>query len=171
MKLSSIYGKEVESTDKGRRGWVRGVCGFGGAPQFLQCFDEEEREFDIDIKNVVAFGEKIIFEDRAAARSKSRNMRLGVAAYSEYGNFLGHLTEIVTDRGGGVRYVIGKKSYRPEDVTTGDVMIVHPPRTLKDNVLTEDGAVVLKKGTALTGEALKKAEAAGEYFQARMKTI
>ena len=56
-------------------------------------------------------------------------------------------------------------------MTAGDALIVRAPRTLKQSVTTEDGDVVLKKGCALDGEALKKAEEAGEYFQAQMKTI
>ena len=63
MKLSDLYGKEVESADKSRRGWVRAILGNGNQPQFLQCFDEDEREFEIDFKNVIKTGEKIIYDD------------------------------------------------------------------------------------------------------------
>ena len=67
-------------------------------------------------------------------------------------------------------YLIGKKKYRPEFVAVGDAVIVRAPRTLKENV-TSGGAVILKKGTPLTPDALKKAEEAGEYFQAQFKSI
>ena len=100
MKLSEIYGKEVESKDGQVHGWVRGILAKNGAPQFLQCFDDDEREFDIDVKNIICTGEKIVFEDRPAIKKQSTNMRLGVPAYSEYGNFLGYLAEIITDRSG-----------------------------------------------------------------------
>ena len=56
-------------------------------------------------------------------------------------------------------------------MTAGDALIVRAPRTLKQSVVTDEGEVVLKRGSALDGEALKKAEEAGEYFQAQMKTI
>ena len=172
MKLSEIYGKEVESKDGQVHGWVRGILAKNGAPQFLQCFDDDEHEFDIDVKNIICTGEKIVFEDRPAIKKQSTNMRLGVPAYSEYGNFLGYLAEIITDRSGAAaHYVIGKKKFRPEHITTGDVIIVHPARVLKEEVTDSSGEVILKKGSALTGEALKKAEQAGEYFQAQMKTI
>ena len=170
MKISEIYGKEVKSKEGKLRGWVRGVIGTAGALQFLQCFDEEEREFDVDVKDVIKFGEIIIFEDRAAAKSESRDMRLGIPAYNESGVFLGHLKEIEQDRNG-TKYVIGKKRYDASDVSAGDAVIVREKRTLKENVVSEDGAIVLKKGTVLSDEALKRAEIAGEYFQAQLKTI
>lgn len=169
MKLSDIYGKEVESKDKKRRGWVRSVLGKGGAPQFLLCFDGEECEFDVDWKDIVHIGDKIIFDDRAAEKKNCSPLRLGLPAYDDTGRFLGNLSDISVGKEG-VFYVIGRKKYRPEYISVGDVLIVHPPRTLKENV-TAGGAVILKKGSPLTPEALKKAEEAGEYFQAWLKTI
>lgn len=171
MKLSELYGKEVVSADKSRRGWVRAVLGSGSLPQFLLCFDEDEREFEIDFKNVIKTGEKIIFDDAEKRRKGAKCIRLGLPAYGTDGAFLGHLTDISGAKDGTFYYVIGKKKYRPEFVAVGDVLIVRAPRTLKQSVITEGGEVVLKKGCALDGEALKKAEEAGEYFQAQMKTI
>ncbi len=169
MKLSEIYGTEAVSRDGKRRGWVRGVLASGGRPQFLQCFDEKEREFDIDILNAEESGGKIVFDDRAAVKSGCISLRLGLPAYDETGKLLGTLCDVISGKGG-IFYVIGRRKYRPENISVGDAVIVRPPRTLKDNV-TSGGKVILKKGTALTGEALKKAEDAGEYFQAQMKTI
>lgn len=171
MKLSDLYGKEVVSADKSRRGWVRAVLGNGSLPQFLQCFDEDEREFEIDFKNVIKTGEKIIYDDAEKRRKSAKGMRLGLPAYGTDGAFLGHLTDMVSAKDGTFYYVIGKKKYRSEFVAAGDALIVRAPRTLKQSVVTDGGEVVLKRGSALDGEALKKAEEAGEYFQAQMKTI
>lgn len=170
MKLSELYGKAVTSTDGKTSGWVRGVLGTDGKPQFLQCFDGQEREFDIDIKDIKSIGKDIVFEDRSAVKKACGSIRLGLPAYSESGAFLGHLTEI-TQSHGGAQYVIGKRKYAAEYVTAGDVIIVRMPRTLKHDVTSADGAIILKKGERLTDGALKKAEDAGEYFQAQMKTI
>ncbi len=170
MKLSEIYGKEAVSRDGKHRGWVRGVLGNGSTPQFLQCFDGDEKEFDIDIKDVTYVGEKIVFDDRTEIKRGCRNMRLGLPAYDEAGKFLGHLSDLESGKDGLFYYLIGKKKYRPEFVAVGDAVIVRAPRTLKENV-TSGGAVILKKGTPLTPEALKKAEEAGEYFQAQFKSI
>ncbi len=170
MKVSEFFGKEVENAQGESCGWVRGVLGSGGIPQFLQCFDGQEREFDIDIKNVVSCGKTIVFEDRAAARKASKNIRLGLAAYTEEGKFLGNLTEITYKNSAAV-YDIGKKKYAAEEFCAGDVLILKPRRTLKEDVKDNDGAIILKKGCALTPDALKTARDAGEYFQAQMKTI
>ncbi len=169
MKLSDIYGREVLGSDGKKRGWVRGILGKGGTPQFLQCFDEDDREFDIDVNDVEKFGEKIIFSDRAHLKSQCSRLRLGLPAYSAAGRFLGNLNDIVSNRRG-VHYIIGKKRYGAENICVGDAVIVSEPRTLKDDVLSE-GTVIIKKGAPLTADALKKAEEAGEYFQAQMKTI
>lgn len=170
MKISEIYGKEVKNEEGKTCGWVRGIIGTAGALQFLQCFDAEEREFNIDVKDVLSFGEHIIFEDRAAAKAECRFMRLGIPAYNESGAFLGYLAEIEQGKNG-TKYLIGKKKYSADEVSAGDAVIVHGGRTLKENVISSDGAIVLKKGTKLDTEALKKAEDAGEYFQAQLKTI
>ena len=170
MKISEIYGKEVKNKEGKTCGWVRGVIGTAGALQFLQCFDGEEREFDIDVKDVLRFGEEIIFEDRFAAKAESRDMRLGIPAYNESGIFLGYLAEIEQGKNGS-KYVIGRKKYSADEVSAADAVIVHGGRTLKENVVSADGAIVLKKGTKLNDDALKRAEDAGEYFQAQLKTI
>lgn len=169
MKLSEIYGKEVVSRDGSRRGWVRGVLEYGGAPRFLQCFDSDEREFDIDFKSIQSVDGRIVFEDGSSDRKKCRNLRLGMPAYDNTGNFLGVLNDVASGKSG-IFYIIGKKRYRPEFICVGDAVIVRPPRTLKESV-TAENTVILKKGTSLTPEALKRAEEAGEYFQAQMKTI
>ncbi len=171
MKLSAVYGREIESSDGKICGWVRAVLGKNGAPQFLRCFDGEEREFDVDIKNVTKYGRKIIFEDRAAVKKSCSPIRLGVPAYSEEGKFLGHIEDIEFKDGAAAAYTIGKKRRRPEEVVVGDVAIVRARRTLKADVKDALGEIVLKKGDELTAEALNIAESAGEYFQARLKTI
>ena len=59
MKISSIYGKKVEST-AGRRGYVISVNANGGRLECLVCADEEENEFSIDVKNIISIDNKII---------------------------------------------------------------------------------------------------------------
>lgn len=171
MKISRLYGREVESTDGNRRGWVRAVLGRDGAPQFLQCFDDDEREFDVDINCVKQMGEKIIFEDRERERQRCAPVRLGLPAYSADGRFLGHLTDGEFCGGRLKYYIIGRKRYAPADVCAGDVIIVREGRRLKADVIDGAGAIVLKKGESLDGEALDRAAGAGEYFQAQLKTI
>ena len=171
MRVSELYGREVESSDGKRRGWVRAVLGQNGAPQFLQCFDGDEREFDVDIERVKTFGEKIIFEDRERAKRDCAPIRLGLPAYGADGRFLGHLTDVEFCGGQLKYYIIGKKRYAPVDVCAGDVLIVCSGRRLKADVIDSTGSVVLKKGESLDSEALERAAGAGEYFQAQLKTI
>lgn len=171
MKISKLYGKEIESSDGKRSGWVRAVLGLDGAPQFLQCFDCEEREFDVDIKYVKTFGQKIIFEDRERAKKDCAPVRLGLPAYGTDGSFIGHLTDAEFSGGQLKYYIIGRKRYSPDDVRAGDALIISEGRRLKADVIDGSGAIVLKKGESLDGEALERAADAGEYFQAKLKTI
>ena len=171
MKISKLYGREVESCDGRRCGWVRAVLGLDGAPQFLQCFDEEEREFDVDIRSVKTFGQKIIFEDRESAKKQCSPIRLGLPAYGADGRFLGHLTDAGFCGGKIKYYIIARKRYLPVEVCAGDALIVSGGRRLKADVTDGKGGVVLKKGERLDEGALERAADAGEYFQAQLKTI
>ena len=171
MRISELYGRDVESSDGKRHGWVRAVLGQDGVPMFLQCFDDDEREFDVDIERVKTFGEKIIFEDRERVKRDCVPVRLGLPAYGADGRFLGHLTDAEFCGGQLKCYIIGRKRYAPGDVCAGDVLIVHGGRRLKADVIDGTGSVVLKKGESLDSEALERAAGAGEYFQAQLKTI
>ncbi len=169
MKLSELFGKEVAAESGGRRGWVRGVLGTAGVPRFLLCFDGEEREFTVDLCRARTEGERIIYGSGAAAKRACAQLRPGTPAFTESGRFLGRLNDIEYNDAS-ARCLIGRKKFRAEDVSFGDVLIVRQPRTLKQDVTDESG-VVLKKGAALSGDNLRRAAEAGQYVQAQLKSI
>lgn len=169
MKISSIYGKKVEST-AGRRGYVISVNANGGRLECLVCADEEENEFSIDVKNIISIDNKIIYEDRERAIKTAKPLRLGCAGFDEKGNYLGILEEFTYSKNKLLKAKIGKKTYPAEGLLTGDVIIVKRVKRVNADIV-KDGKVIIKKGTPLTNEVLASAEANGEYIQTNLKSI
>ena len=169
MKISDLYGKKVEST-AGRRGYVVSVNANGDRLECLICADSDENEFAVDLQNVLSVGDKIIFEDRDSAIKNSRPLRLGRAGFDEKGAFLGKLEEFTFNRKKLLKAKIGKKNYPAADLVCGDVIIVKNKKAFTSDVI-KDGKIIIKKGAPVTESALETAEAAGEYVQAKMKSI
>ena len=87
MNVSQFIGKKVVST-QGKTGYVLSVNGGNGRVECLACADEDEKEFLIDVKNIVSAGEKIVFDDRAGAMAAAKPLRLGRAGFDENGAYI-----------------------------------------------------------------------------------
>ena len=74
-----LYGKKTESTD-GKSGYVISVNASNGKIVCFTCADENEKEFTIDVKNIVKIGDKIIYEDREHTLKNAKPVRLYVFA-------------------------------------------------------------------------------------------
>ena len=169
MNVSMLYGKKVLSTE-GRKGYVISVNAAAGKIECLTCADEDENEFFVDMKNVLKIGDTILFEDRERAIKAAKPIRLGRASYDDGGIYLGNLEDMSYSGKRILRVKIGKKSYSPTELIYGDVVIAKKTKRLKSDVV-KDGVVIIKKGTPVTGEVLKKAEKAGELIQTNLKSI
>lgn len=169
MKISTVYGREVIST-AGKRGYILSVHTEGAKLIGFTCADQNEREFGLDIGNVLKFGDSILFRDESAPPIAAPRLRLGRAAYDEKGNWLG-LAEDFTFSGNRLQKArIGKKNYPAEGLVFGDVLIVKSGRKLRYDV-EKNGKILLKKGTPLTAEAMETARKEGEYVQASLKSL
>lgn len=169
MKVSEIYGKQVEST-AGKKGYVVSVNANGGKVECIICADENEREFAVDVKDVLRTGEKIIYEDRKSAIAESKPLRLGNAVFGESGEFMGILEDFIFSDGKLLSAKIGKKIYPAENLVLGDAVIIRNRRSLKYDV-KKDGKIIIKKGTVITDEVYKTAEKEGEYVQTTLKSL
>ena len=169
MKISELYGKRVIST-AGKEGYVISVNATGGKILCLVCADEGEREFTVDFKNILAFGESVIYEDRQSVLAASVPVRLGRAGFDERGNYLGQLEDF-TFKGEKLKSAkIGKKNYPAEGLILGDIVIVKDMKRLKKDV-EKEGRLLFKKGTFVTEDVLLEAAASGEYVQTTLKTL
>lgn len=170
MKVSSIYGKKVEST-AGKKGYAISVNANAGKIECLICADEDENEFAVDIKNIVNIENNIIiYEDRESAIKASKPLRLGCAGFDEKGVYLGNLEEYIFSKNKLLKAKIGKKTYPADSVITGDIAIVKHVKRVKADII-KDGKVIIKKGTPLTAEVLAAAQTQGEYVQTNLKSI
>ncbi len=169
MNVSVLFGKKVISTS-GKSGYIISVNGGLGRVECLVCADNDENEFIVDIKNVVSFGEKVIFEDRENAIKAACPLSLGRAGFDEKGKYLGEVCDYTFNGNKLLRAKIGKKTYPAGDVVCGDAVIVKQRKRLKQDVV-KDGKIIFKKGTPVTEEMLASAERQGEYVQTNLKSL
>ena len=123
MKISELYGKQIESAE-GKAGYVVGALARGDRLEFLECADRDENEFAVDWRDILSIEEKIVFEDREHALKEAKPLRLGRAAFDADGNFLGRLEDFTFEDGRLTSAKIGKKNYCPKDVACGDAAIL-----------------------------------------------
>lgn len=139
MKISELYGKEVESLDKKKSGYVLGVSCDKDKIEFLLCCDEKEREFFIDVNSIASVGQKIIYEDADARKQRAKLLRLGKAGYSQKGKFMGHLCDCEVSGFMIKSAYIGKKKYSYDRLICGDVIIISEESAQKsENEKTEE---------------------------------
>lgn len=169
MKISSVYGKEIISTD-GKQGYVLSVHANGTQLRYLLCADENEKEFTVDVNSVVKFGERIVYKESGFIPEPAPSVRLGRAVFDEKGAFVGVLSDLVFEGNRLEKAKIGKKNYPAEGLVYGDAAILKTSKILRQNV-EKDGKVILKKGTPLNAETLETAYKEGEYVQAKLKSL
>ncbi len=123
MKISKLYGELIESEDKKIRGTILGISCVNGGIEGFYCCDERDREFFACADGARYLADKVVFG--GVKKDKSGfGLRLGLAAYSDSGKFLGHL-EDCTSCGNRIKSaVIGKKSYPFHRLVFGDAVIV-----------------------------------------------
>lgn len=169
MNISEIYGKKVVST-AGKKGYVVSVNASEEAIEGLICADENEDEFTVDVKNIIKYGNEIVFEDRESAVKRAKPLRLGRVSYTVEGKYLGLVEEYILKGNKIAGVKIGSKRYPASSVVFGDAVIVKGVKRLKSDVVKGD-KVIIKKGTPITDSVLETAAENGEYVQASLKSL
>lgn len=122
MKVSSIYGKKIMSTE-GKEGYVVSVNADGQSVYFT-CADGNEKEFCVDMASVISLGDRIIYDGTECINLNAVPLRLGRAGFDTRGNYLGNLKDFTVTGGRLKSAKIGKKNYPVEGLILGDVVIV-----------------------------------------------
>lgn len=169
MNVSDLYGQKIVSTT-GKKGYIISVNASDEAIEGLVCADSDEREFIVDVKNIIRYGNEIVYEDRESSIRKAKPIRLGRVSYTTDGKYLGLVEEFVLKGNKITGVKIGAKKYPVQAVVFGDAAIVKGVKKLKSDVV-KDGKVIIKKGTAITDEVMEKAVQNGEYIQTNLKSI
>ena len=127
MKISKLYGKRITGGDGRADGTILSVDFDGRKISGILAADDEQREFYVAAEDMV--WKRNLSYKRAAKKPVSFNgLKLGRAAYSEDGIFLGYLEEITTDNLALSKAKIGTKSYAFNCLILGDVVIVRGKR-------------------------------------------
>ena len=170
MKISLLFGKKVESPS-GKSGYVLRVNAIGSDITSLTCADDDEQEFCIPVKNIKSIKNTVLYSKEGAQQSAEKSIALGRPVFDSEGNFVGKLTDIVTEKYKIVSIFAGNKKFSAEDAVCGDgVIIKSRVRFLKSDV-RKNGKIIFRKGTPLTDEVAQKAQLVGEYVQTNLKTF
>lgn len=122
MKVSSIYGKKILSTE-GKEGYVISLNAEGQS-LFLRCADYNEREFFVDMGSVISISDKIIYNGTECVNLNAAPLRLGRAGFDMRGNYIGNLMDVTITCGKLKTAKIGKKNYPIEGLILGDIILV-----------------------------------------------
>ena len=169
MKISLLFGKKVESpADKS--GYILRVNAVGNSITSFTCVDDDEQEFCVPVDSIKSIKNTVTYS-RACECGEGRSIALGKPVFDSEGNYVGKLTDIVTEKYKIVSLFAGNKKFPAEDAVCGDVVIIKSRvRFLKSDV-KKNGKIIFRKGTPLTDEIVQKAQLAGEYVQTNLKTI
>ena len=168
MKVSEFFGKRILGTN-GKEGYVVSVNA-GGGRLCLVCADGNEREFAVDMGNILSVGDKIIYDGTECENIAAVPLRLGRAGFDMRGKYLGNLTDFALSNGKLKSAKIGKKNYPADGIILGDIVLVKDMRRLKSDV-KKDGRTLFRKGAFVTDGVLFEAAAEGEYVQTTLKSL
>lgn len=170
MKLSSIYGKKVLST-AGKEGYVLAVFIKENAIECLICADENENEFTIGGENIKSISKKIVFKEGESAKLNAKPLRLGLPVYDCTGELLGKLSDCTLTKTALTFAHVGNKKFSFDDIVVGDAIIIKSSARILRSDVKSKGKIIIRRGTPLSDELLKKAQKKGEYIQTNLKSI
>ena len=170
MKISQLYGKRVESAS-GRSGYILRVNGIGNDITSFTCADTDEQEFDIPVKNIKSIKNSVTYSYAGKHGGSEKSITLGRQVFDCDGNFVGNLSDIITEKYKIIALVVGKKKFSADDVICGDAVIIRNSVKFLKSDVKKNGKIIFRKGTPLSDEIYKKAELVGEYVQTNLKTI
>lgn len=123
MKISRLYGRKIAGGEGRADATVLGVDFDGRKICGILAADDEQREFYIAADDIV--WKRALSYKKATKKPVCFNgLRLGRAAYSEDGIFLGYLEEINAENLAAVSCKIGGRKYAFDCLVLGDVVIV-----------------------------------------------
>lgn len=127
MKISKLYGRRIEGGEGRADGTILGVDFDGTKICGILAADDEQREFYVVADDLV-LKRNASYKTATKKPASFNGLKLGRAAYSEDGIFLGYLEDITTDNLTLSKAKIGAKSYSFDSLIMGDVIIVRGKR-------------------------------------------
>lgn len=170
MKLSFFIGKQILSAD-GKTGYIVSVNAVGDKAVSLKCVDGNEREFIADIRDVICTGVQVVYKDSLKQVPTGTPVRLGKPVFDYDGKYIGAVEDYILEGNSLAYAVIGKVKISVSDLNLGDAIIIKPEARILRGDVKKRGRVLIKCGTPISDEVIKKAQSAGEYVQTELKSL
>lgn len=124
MKLSELYGMQVEKINSKRRGYVLCACAEGDKITRIVCCDGQENEFCIAAEDVISMNDGIVYANERKLTRRNGALRLGAPCFDERGKCLGVTQDFVLNGLTVKSAQIGEKIYAFNRLVTGDAVII-----------------------------------------------
>ena len=139
MKISSLFGKKIESEDKTRHGVIMAISCNNNVIEGYICFDENEKEFFASAHGTKVLKDKVTFKWLSREEKTSTRLRLGVPAFSSDGKYLGNVCDYSAVSGTICAVIIGNKKYTAENLSISDAVIVkQSAKNLQTEIAAKD---------------------------------
>lgn len=129
MKISTLFGKKIESEDRKRCGVIMAISCNKNVIEGYICFDENEKEFFASAYGAKVLKDKVTFKWISREEKTSSRLRLGVPAFSLDGKYLGNVCDYSAIKNKLCAVFIDNKRYPTESLSISDAVIVKPSYT------------------------------------------
>lgn len=124
MKASQLYGNKIEQSGGKINGYILAISCAEDKIEGYICCDERENEFFAESAGLIYRGDKFLFKIKGKENKNCYRLRLGQAAFSDGGKFLGFIDDFIF-KGDRIAFaLIGRKKYAYSRLTLGDAVIV-----------------------------------------------
>lgn len=124
MKISELYGKNIEQADGKRKGYILGITYSNCAIDGLICCDESEKTFFVAAGDISSLCGETRFIKTCKANKNTASMQLGKAVYSYSGKYRGYLEDCILNGVKITHAVVGGKKIAFNKLNMGDACII-----------------------------------------------
>ena len=124
MKLSRLYGMEIESKDKKIRGHILGITCVNNAIDGYICCNERQKEFFAKGENCTLNKGVMRFNETGKRGENSAILRLNRAVFAKNGKFVGVLQDCTVQGNNITSATVSRRRIPFKRIIVGDVFIL-----------------------------------------------
>ena len=129
MKLSQLYGIEIESKDKKIRGYILGITCVNNTIDGYICCNERQKEFFAKGENCTFKKGVLHFNETGKRAENSVVLRLNRAVFAKNGKFVGVLKDCTVQGNNITSATVSKRKIPFNRIIVGDVFILDDNNT------------------------------------------
>lgn len=129
MKLSQLYGTQIESKDKKIRGYILGITCVKDTIDGYICCNERQKQFFARGENCTLKKGVLRFDETGKRAENSAILRLNRAVFAKNGKFVGILQDCTVQKNNIVSATVSRRKIPFKRIIVGDVFILDDDNT------------------------------------------